>query len=589
MTVPQYLAVIGAFTSPGRVGQLVRAASRLDLDLVFQSDSLTVLANPTAAPLVLSGQRGVVVGTVFHRSGNLENVCNVASNVVAADAIEKELVRSYWGAYVAFACEHPRRGARVFRDPSGSLGCYWNRADGVDVVYSDVALAQALGLITGEPDPTSVAHHLTFRALRVERTALAGVHEVLPGTSVTLDGAGAAASVCAWTPWVFGKRDSQIADRSEAIALLRAETQRCVSSWAEHFPSILHELSGGLDSSIVAACLSGREGALSCINLVTPDPGADERSYAQRVADRIDAPMRTAKLDVAGSDLAGLAESMTVRPGSGMLYQVLDRILTGAAEQAGADACFSGGGGDHIFCYLQTAAPAVDALRRHGPGMVFLRSVRDLAGLHDCTAWRAGRLALTKACRPLRSWPRDIDFLAKDRAPTSPDPHPWLEPPPGALHGQQEHILSLTAAQGPLASQIHHGRAAICYPLLSQPLVEVCLRIPSWMWISEGRNRAVARDAFADQLPPTILQRRTKGDFGGFQGALFEKHRNDLAGLLLDGWLASHGLLDREAIEAYLKSSTPLKDYRFSRLMDLATAEVWARSWLEQSRSRMAV
>ena len=453
----------------------------------------------------------------------------------------------------------------------------------------NVALAQALGLITGEPDPAAVAHHLTFRALRVEGTALAGVREVLPGTVLTLDGAGTAARACVWTPWAFADRDSQIADRAHAVELLRTATQACVRTWASHFPSILHELSGGLDSSIVAACLAGHRGALSCINLVTPDPGADERSYAQRVADRIDVPLRTAMLDVADSDLAGLAASMTVRPGSGLLYQVLDRRLTGAAEQTGADACFSGGGGDHIFCYLQTAAPAVDALRRQGAGPLFLRSVRDLARLHDCTAWRASQLALSKARRPLRPWPRDIDFLAKDKAPTAPHPHPWLEPPSGALHGAHEHILALTAAQGPLASQRRHGRAAICYPLLSQPLVEVCLRIPSWMWISGGRNRAVARDAFADQLPPAILQRRTKGDFGGFQGALFEAHRPDLAGLLLEGWLASQGLLDRDAIEAYLKSTTPLKDYRFSRLMDLATAEVWARSWLERSSSRMAV
>ena len=137
MTVPQYLAAIGGFRSPRRIDQVVQAARRLDLDLVFQSDGLTLLANPSAAPIVLSGQRGVVVGTVFQRSGNLENVCPLATTIATTEPLEEDLVRSYWGAYVAFACEPPRRDARVFRDPSGGLGCYWNRSDGVDFAYSE--------------------------------------------------------------------------------------------------------------------------------------------------------------------------------------------------------------------------------------------------------------------------------------------------------------------------------------------------------------------------------------------------------------------------------------------------------------------
>ncbi|MGK4422636.1 asparagine synthase-related protein, partial [Klebsiella pneumoniae] len=48
-------------------------------------------------------------------------------------------------------------------------------------------------------------------------------------------------------------------------------------------------------------------------------------------------------------------------------------------------------------------------------------------------------------------------------------------------------------------------------PLLSQPLVETCLGVPSWLWFEGGRNRVVARRAFAGDLPADVIWRRSKG------------------------------------------------------------------------------
>jgi asparagine synthase (glutamine-hydrolysing) len=122
--------------------------------------------------------------------------------------------------------------------------------------------------------------------------------------------------------------------------------------------------------------------------------------------------------------------------------------------------------------------------------------------------------------------------------------------------------------------------APVYYPLLSQPLVELCLRIPSWMWISGGRNRALARDAFAVSLPPAILTRRSKGDFTAFCGSIYARNRTVLVEHILGGWLSDQGLLDRTAVEAYLADPTPARDYGFYRLLEIAAVETWARSWL---------
>ena len=55
------------------------------------------------------------------------------------------------------------------------------------------------------------------------------------------------------------------------------------------------------------------------------------------------------------------------------------------------------------------------------------------------------------------------------------------------------------------------GDAERISPLFSQPLVELCLRIPTYVLTHGGWDRAVARRAFYDDLPPEIRNRRHKG------------------------------------------------------------------------------
>ena len=49
--------------------------------------------------------------------------------------------------------------------------------------------------------------------------------------------------------------------------------------------------------------------------------------------------------------------------------------------------------------------------------------------------------------------------------------------------------------------------------------------------------------------------------------------------LLLDGLIVRNGIADRKALEAYLGRSAPPHDYGFARVLQLADAELWARSW----------
>lgn len=97
------------------------------------------------------------------------------------------------------------------------------------------------------------------------------------------------------------------------------------------------------------------------------------------------------------------------------------------------------------------------------------------------------------------------------------------------------------------------------------------------MTIAGGRNRAVARSAFADLLPPEILHRRSKGTFMNYSGAVYQRNKAQLREFLLSGTLRQHQLLDTAALEQFFKMELLPRDQSFMRMFELSMIENWLR------------
>lgn len=110
-------------------------------------------------------------------------------------------------------------------------------------------------------------------------------------------------------------------------------------------------------------------------------------------------------------------------------------------------------------------------------------------------------------------------------------------------------------------------------------MVETALRVPSWLWLENGRNRAVVRRAFSERLPGTITERNGKGTPAGLIAGAGFANRRRLRELLGDGLLASNNTIDGAAVVAYLDKVEGPRGYAFARIMQLADAERWARIW----------
>lgn len=550
----------------------------------FLADGVAVMCAPSEPQVTTMGVNGVVVGVLFDTIRASERVRGVAASEVARIVATRgqALIRDYWGAYVAVLHDPQSGRCDIVRDPSGGVPLYVDGSHDVEILTSNLSLVVDAGLAKPAIDWTEVSRALAFPQVRGKRTGLADVQEVPPGARLSR-GPGKSEATQLWSPWSFAEPGVAISDLGEARDRLRRHLERVVWAWGSVYHRPLLELSGGLDSSLIALCMAKTSG-LEAINIVTAAADGDERDYA-----RLTAGAAGLALD---EQLAGPAADLTrARPGrfawpsSYGYLQPVEAILAAKARAIGATAFFSGLGGDNILCALNTAGPGADALWAFGPGPTAFKVIMDISRVHGCTAWTAARLSFKKALRrrqPL--WARQDLFLAR-RGLSAPD-HPWSVVGRRVLPGKREHVRSFIIAQGFLDRYEHAGVAPVIAPLLSQPLVELCLRIPAWMWVDGGENRAVARQALGHLLPERVRRRSTKGGLDGFAAAVYHQGRSALRAHLLEGRLAAAGLLDLDGLSAALTLDR-LPSPVLMRVLQLADAEAWARSWDDVRGARL--
>lgn len=156
--------------------------------------------------------------------------------------------------------------------------------------------------------------------------------------------------------------------------------------------------------------------------------------------------------------------------------------------------------------------------------------------------------------------------------------HPWLEDTEGALPGKIGHVKQIIRAHRGIELYPRAESPVHIAPLLSQPILELCLGIPTWHWVHEGINRAVAREAVRGIVPQQLLKRTSKGGPSGFMAEIFQANRQKAEQMLRDGLLAGAGLLDLSIFEG-INPVTASGSDKARRILDLCAAEAWARWW----------
>jgi len=522
----------------------------------------------------------IVIGSLYRRCGDSK-----ASSLSPTEwrgltqSQGRSLLASRWGSWISCTWDGASRVLSVLRDPSGAAPCYY-RTDGVmSVMSSNVRDLERIGSLQPAINWDVVADLLMRPAHRGAATGIAGVSEVLPGCMLRLrPDEGYAETQVVWTPWNFV---SEVARDPHPAAMLEALIDDVTEKMARSSERAVLSLSGGLDSSLVAAALQRTGRQTDCLTMMTGDGEGDETRFAAMVARGLGFPLVSCRYDLDKVDLGYSAARHLPRPTARSFAQGADKLRNAYAKEHGADLIFAGDGGDNVFCFLQSVLPVLDRLQAQGPSKGLFATIRDMSMLSRSSMFTVLHRAVRRRLRGEGyRWPVNSRFLtvrsiARSAAVIG---HPWLDAPPGAALGKAAHVAML------VRSQLYHearepGAADVRLPLLAQPLVEYCLRIPTWKWCEGGHNRVMAREAYAGRLPAQVLRRRTKGGADAFCVALVDANLGLIREMLLDGLLARQGLIQTDAIAASLDN--PVRSGGDThRLLALVDAEAWARSWI---------
>ena len=439
------------------------------------------------------------------------------------------------------------RTGHLSRDPFGIKPLYYMHVKDRLVFASELTALRCFPDAPTEIDPDALACYLNVGYIPHPQTIYRGVRKLPPGHLLRFsqDGPGEPeryprAAACS-------PRGSSSSEKSpdsapsfrEAATELRTRIESAVVRQRIADVPLGAFLSGGLDSSIVVACLAQTaDMPVKTFSIGYADhPRYDETDYARMVADRFGTEHHAFRLTF--NDVLDTVEPMLDHLGEPFAdSSLLPTSLVSRYTREHVTVALSGDGGDELFGgywrYL-----GHHYLSRYHRLPAFLRKGLIEPVLRQLPAARSTRWLdrLRQARKLLRAdlpdpidrhlaWARYMDddlaaqLLGQERAEAAMTylRQLYREAPQALSPSSLQNILLADLTIGLPADMLHKVDTASMYhslevrvPLLSTDVVDFATALPIEYKISGSSGKRILREAFRDVLPTPVVHRSKRG------------------------------------------------------------------------------
>lgn len=440
-----------------------------------------------------------------------------------------------YGAFAVIIWDVERQSLTLARDPLGERPLHYHVADGFVAVASMPKGLHALSAIPYTAHAASMADFLALVPETGSESFFEGVERVLPGHVTVIDRQGDVRSKAYWNPSLDTLHLPTDADYEAAIRTAFDDAVAC--RLRRTSGALGSHLSAGLDSSGVTAtaarlCTPDRLFAFTSVPSKSVsdscDGIADEGPLASATAE-CHANIDHFRVTTGGaSPLAGLDRHFRLfeRPILNPCNAVWSDAINDAAQARGVKVMLTGQMGNMSISHSGTqqlsqlvrraALPALLSLmvqmRRRGhrwPGL----AAQAFGPFMPPAAWawlarkfdRVLDLDLYSALRPAAFDAFAIGKRAQERG-LDLSYRPWADSKAMRLWVLRR-VDPGVYIKGTLAGWGIDQRD----PTADRRLIELTLRIPECQFILNGESRSLARRAFADRLPASVVSERRRG------------------------------------------------------------------------------
>jgi asparagine synthase (glutamine-hydrolysing) len=566
-----------------------RIERELSLRIVFDAPGLSVFCaglRPASTRVQSIGGRGVLLGTLFRRS-DIDG--ELTPSQASIEATESEalladggacLSHRFWGRYIAFVRDAERRTTWVFQNPSGGWPVYRAKASGLWLYFSEL---RDFARLSERPLSISwdyIAAHAVVPVLYTEATGIDGIQELLGGQCDRINDCGLA-TLTRWSPATFTA--SILDDPDCAAKELHRIVDYCTRAWASCYPNLLHQLSGGFDSSALASCLvRAADTDVSFVHYHSVGVGSDELCYAQMIAESAGRPLMVRPGDaiISFEDFEHITPSP--RPSS-YLPCAVERTSAELARMLGATGICTGQLGDAVFYQSRDHRIAVDYVHNNGITRKLPSVVKQAAALSKVAGGRIAIEALTGLTRRYPETNLMLEAIRYRKLLTRAVidatrtggrfAHPWVRAAAGVPPAKARQIAMMASALPARVAMSQADDAEYVHPLGSQPILELCSAIPTYTLTYGAIPRGLARIAFGGNLPDTVLKRRLKSRASAYIDKLVEHNRALLKVWLVDGELVRRGIVESQPLVDVLAGKPTTVDP--GELQFLASLTAW--------------
>ena len=499
----------------------------------------------------LTDNSGFFVGKLFDRH-NFSAASFSSLDVHAITRDPKLVLKNWWGRYAGILHNNTTQRCTLMRDPQGLFPLFYY-AQSDNVIFS-THLSLLYDCLQDKPSLNTdyfmeYVHDINNAS---SLTPFTGIQELLPGMGLHIQTNGSCFQEQLWD--LSECAGSFITDTNAFEEELLSTLKLSVKAWVKDSSGVCLELSGGADSSglmiLLRNVLPDHKNIIGVNYIDSKTPSSNEIEHAQEVADICAAPLYFH--DWQNSSLLDpLPTSWRPnKPNTFLMFNKAHQRLDSLAREHGCSEIINGHGGDHVFLAPQPIDAVADYWLDKGFRGI-TSPIQELSSTNRMPWWMLAKDTLKSIAgyygKKNNTAHESAVYFDPSLNYSQKEDSFYLNPSMKNFYpAKKKHVKSLFHAIAFADRNQRMATRTITHPLLSQPVVEMGLRIPTYQSFNHGYDRIFFRNSVSRIKKTGALWRIMKGETTGSMAKSFAAHASEIQAIILQGYFAKEGILNKQ-------------------------------------------